>query len=166
MVVSRRNSKPPASGPGGGRVGEWHQRIINQLYATDRLQRLIDAEAAYGTAVYGFEEFFGDMEKGIWAELDNNNPTTVYRRNLQKMHLEKLIELTKPANASSGTISTFVRTTGSVNPVMSDIRSISIGRLAELHKKLKKAERRSGDSMSQYHYLDCMKRIEEVLESR
>lgn len=144
----------------------WHGRIIDQLYATDRLQRLIDAEAAYGSRVYGFEEFFDDMEKGIWAELDNNNPTTVYRRNLQKLHLEKLIELTKPANASSGVISTFVRTTGSVNPVMSDIRSISIGRLADLQRKLKKAQRKTSDSMTKYHYLDCMKRIEDVMEGK
>ena len=142
----------------------WQGSILDRLYATDRLQRLIDAEAAFGEEVYGFEDFFLDMEKGIWSELESYNATTVYRRNLQKLHLEKLIELTKPAKASSGTISTFTRTTGSVNPVLSDIRSMSIGRLDALQEKLEKAERKSDHSMSRYHYLDCLKRIKEVLD--
>ena len=123
----------------------WHKTTIDRLYATDRLQRLIDAEAAHGKEVYGFEEFFLDMENGIWSELSSGQYTSVYRRNLQKLHLEKMIELTKPAEASSGTITTFTRSTGSVNPVLTDIRSLSLGRLADLQKKLEKAERKSGD---------------------
>lgn len=142
----------------------WQESVLNRLYASDRLQRLIDSEAVYGKEVYGFEEFFLDMERGIWSELESNNETTVYRRNLQKLHLEKLIELTKPASASSGTITTFTRTTGSVNPVLSDIRSMSIGRLDAMKEKLEKAERKSKHSMSRYHYLDCLKRIKEVLD--
>lgn len=141
----------------------WHKTTIDRLYATDRLQRLIDAEAAHGKEVYGFEEFFLDMENGIWSELSSGQSTSVYRRNLQKLHLEKMIELTKPAEASSGTITTFTRSTGSVNPVLTDIRSLSLGRLADLQKKLEKAERKSNDSMTRYHYMDCQKRIAEVL---
>lgn len=145
-------------------IAGWHQNIISNLYASDRLQRLIDAEAALGKEAYGLNEFFMDMEAGIWSELSSGKSTTVYRRNLQKIHLEKLIELTKPGSQSTATISTFLRTTASVNPVQSDIRSLSIGRLEALDKQLKKAARRTKDDMSRYHYQDLRTRIKEVLE--
>lgn len=145
-------------------IAGWHRNIISGLYASDRLQRLIDAEAVLGGQAYGLKEFFLDMEAGIWSELSNRETTTVYRRNLQKIHLEKLIELTKPGAQSAGTISTYLRTTAYVNPVYSDIRSLSLGRLEELDKQLKKAARRSKDDMTRYHYLDMRKRISEVMD--
>src|SRR5699024_4483510 len=92
-------------------IAGWHRNIISSLYASDRLQRLIDSEAAKGQAAYGLIEFFLDMEAGIWSELSSRETTTVYRRNLQKIHLEKLIELTKSGAQSPGTISTYLRTT-------------------------------------------------------
>ncbi len=145
-------------------LASWDKTTIDRLYATDRLQRLIDAESVYGKKVYGLQEFFSDMENGIWSELESRKPTSVYRRNLQKIHLEKMIDLTKPAGSSSGTISSYLRSTGSVNPALSDIRSLSIGRLAALQKKLNKAVRKSKDPMTKYHYMDCLHRIEKALE--
>lgn len=145
-------------------LASWDKTTIDRLYATDRLQRLIDAESVYGKKVYGLQEFFSDMENGIWSELESRKPTSVYRRNLQKIHLEKMIDLTKPAGSSSGTISSYLRSTGSVNPALSDIRSLSIGRLAVLQKKLNKAVRKSKDPMTKYHYMDCLHRIEKALE--
>ncbi len=145
-------------------LAAWQKTTLDRLYASDRLQRIIDAEASYGQRSYGLEEFFMDMEKGIWSELDSKKSTTVYRRNLQKLHLEKMIELTKPGSESSGVISTFTRSTGAVNPVMSDIRSLSIGRLEALKVKMKKEIRKSKDTMSEYHYRDCLQRITDAFE--
>lgn len=142
----------------------WDKTTLDRLYATDRLQRMIDSEASYGKKAYGLQEFFMDMEKGIWSELESGNNTSVYRRNLQKLHLEKMITLLKPAGESSGTISSYLRSTGSVNPALSDIRSLSIGRLTALQKKLKKAARKSKDPMTSYHYMDCLQRIKDTLE--
>ncbi|WP_236975308.1 zinc-dependent metalloprotease [Membranihabitans maritimus] len=144
-------------------IASWQNMTINRLYSSDRLQRLIDAGASYGTVAYGLEEFFSDMERGIWSEIESGNTTTVYRRNLQKAHLEKMISLTKPGSESPGRISTYLRSTGSVNPVLSDIRSLSLGRLIVLKEKLEKAVRKSDHDMTRYHYLDCLKRIEKLL---
>src|SRR5699024_4266068 len=103
-------------------------------------------------------------DEGLWAELSSGKSTTVYRRNLQKIHVEKLIELTNPGSQSTATITTFQRPTASLNPDQSDIRSLSLGRLEALDKRLKKAARRTKDDMTKYHYQDLRTRIKEVLE--
>ncbi len=136
---------------------------INSLYSTSRLQRLIDAHAAFPGA-YGLEEFYQDMQQGIWSEVGNGQQISVYRRNLQKTHLEKLINLLEPTKPGSGTISTFFRTTSSVNPVTSDIAAISRGTLQALYKDLKKNSKKAADKMSQYHLEHCLHRIKMALE--
>ena len=145
------------------RIGDLQQSTINNLYRTDRLQRLIDAQIANPNA-YGVEEFFDDMQKGIWTEIFSNLNTNVFRRNLQKIHLEKLINLLEPSKPSSGTISTYVRSTGSVNTATSDIRSLALGTLIELESEIKKAARGNIDRMTRFHYLDCQNRIRNALK--
>ena len=145
------------------RIADLQQSTLNNLYATDRLQRLIDAKAAY-PAAYGLEDFFSQMHNGIWMELKTGGAASVYRRNLQKMHLEKMIALLKPGKASRGTISTFFRSTSAVNPAITDIRSLAMGMLTELHSELKRNYKRQNHKFTKYHYLDAMKRIEEALD--
>jgi hypothetical protein len=36
--------------------------------------------------------------------------------------------------------------------------------LKDLHERLEKAARRAPDTMTEYHYEDCMQRIEEALD--
>jgi hypothetical protein len=136
---------------------------LNSLYGTARLQRLIESESAFPEA-YGLMDFFSDMQRGIWAEVNSGAAPTVFRRNLQKIHLEKMLGLLKPANGSSPRSSSFFRATASVNPVMTDISSLTRGMLKTLHADLKKAARRAPDKLTTYHYEDCMQRIEEALE--
>ncbi len=149
--------------PGVKRIADLQNRTLNSLYSSSRLQRLIESKAAYPTA-YGLEDFFQQMEKGIWSELGQAKKTSVFRRNLQKMHLEKLISLLKPGKDSSGRISTYFRSTSSVDPAMTDIRSLAMGSLTDLHKQLKRRGKRTADKMSKYHYMDCAKRIEAALD--
>ena len=145
------------------RVADLQQTTLNRLYDTKRLQRLIEAKASYATA-YGLEDFFAQMEKGIWAELSQGNATTVFRRNLQKMYLEKMISLLKPGKESKGRITTYFRTTSAVNPTITDIRSLAMGMLSELHTQLKRKSKKTSHKLTKYHYMDCLKRIEAALE--
>ncbi|MCB0666669.1 MAG: zinc-dependent metalloprotease, partial [Saprospiraceae bacterium] len=145
------------------RIADLQESTINSLYRTDRLQRLIDSKVTYPTA-YGLEEFFTDMQNGIWSELYAGIGTNVYRRNLQKIHLQKLIDLLDAAEDSDGTISSFYRSTSSVDPLLTDIRSLALGTLIELHADLKKQARKSSDRMTKFHFEDCMMRIEKALD--
>lgn len=145
-------------------VGGLQQSTLSSLYGTARLQRLIEAKSAVPGA-YGLEDFYSDMQKGIWAEAVSGASATVFRRNLQKAQLETLIELLKPARVSgSAGNSSFRRATPDVDPVMTDISSLTRGTLKELHATLKKSAKRAPDKLTKYHYEDCMKRIEEALD--
>lgn len=148
---------------GTNAIANLQERTINSLYTTSRLQRLIDAHAI-DDSVYGLEEFFMDMQNGIWRELTSGTTTTTHRRNVQKLHLNKLIELLEPADASSGRLSTYFRSTATVDPVTSDISSMSTGTLIELHEALEKAAKRTEHKMTRYHYQDCARRIGEALD--
>ena len=148
---------------GTNAIANLQERTINSLYTTSRLQRLIDAHAMDATA-YGLEEFYMDMQNGIWRELNSGAATTTHRRNVQKLHLNKLIELLEPAEASAGRVSTYFRSTASVDPVTSDISSMSTGTLIELHEALEKAAKRTDHKMTRYHYQDCARRISEALD--
>ncbi len=147
---------------GVNKIAGLQKSTLDKLYGSSRLQRLIEAKASYSNA-YGLEDFFNQMHKGIWSELNQGKATTVFRRNLQKMHLEKLITLLKSGKASKGNISTYYRSTASVDPTMTDIRSLSMGMLFELHKQLKRKAKRTSDKLTKYHYMDCAKRIEVAL---
>ena len=146
-------------------VARLQESTLNSLYSSSRLQRLIESESAFPGA-YGLEAFYSDMQKGIWSEVKSGAPISVYRRNLQKLHLEKMFSLMKPSKPSPNfsSFSSFFRSTPSVNPAMTDISSLSRGMLKELHSDLKKSYKRAGDKMSRYHLEDCMKRIEEALD--
>ncbi len=147
---------------GVNRIAGLQKSTLDRLYSSSRLQRLIEAKASYPNA-YGLEDFFTQMHKGIWSELNQGKATTVFRRNLQKAHLEKLIALLEPGKASRGEISTYYRSTASVDPAMTDIRSLAIGSLADLHKQLKRRAKRTSDKLTKYHYMDCAKRVEVAL---
>ncbi|MEM1122871.1 MAG: zinc-dependent metalloprotease [Bacteroidota bacterium] len=150
---------------GVNRVANLQQSTLNRLYSADRLQRLIDTKAAYPSA-YGLQDFFQQMDNGIWSELRQGRVTDVYRRNLQKMYVEKMIALLQPAKGQRGTFNTYFRTTSSINPAMTDIRSLAMGTLSELHDTLKKKTKRTSDKMTKYHYMDCQKRIAAALKGK
>ena len=147
---------------GVNRIAGLQKSTLERLYDSSRLQRLIEAKASDPNA-YGLEDFFSQMHNGIWSELNQGKATTVFRRNLQKMHLEKLIALLEPGKASRGEISTYFRTTSSVDPAMTDIRSLAMGSLADLQKQLKRKAKRTSDKLTKYHYMDCAKRVEVAL---
>lgn len=136
---------------------------LRSLYSTSRLQRLIEAEAAYPGA-YGLEEFFTDMHNGIWAELQSGAAIDVHRRNLQKLYLDELFDLLEDEDVSAGGRSSFFRSTPAVNPAKTDISSLTRGMLTELYETLGKKSKRAADKMSRYHLEDCRKRIEEKLD--
>ncbi len=71
----------------------------------------------------------------MWTELNTNKPIDVYRRNLQRSYVDKLMEL---ASAPSG------RETRDVGPIVKQ-------KLEEINQKLSKAGSKSKDEMTLYH---------------
>jgi hypothetical protein len=124
---------------------------LNSLFANDRLQRLVETEAVTPNA-YTMPNLFDDLRSGIWSELSSGQTITVYRRNLQKVFLEKMIALYKPVATS--------------DTKKSDITSVARATLLKLQAEIGTAATSTNDSMSRYHLQDCLSRIEAAFENK
>jgi hypothetical protein len=143
------------------------EETLTGLLSTPRLQRMIETQAAFKDA-YGIDNLFNDLKSGIFAELKSGAPTSIYRRNLQKVFVEKLINMLKPAPPTPAVRSTFASngvTTLQPDPKKTDIYSMTFGTLAQLQKDLKKAAKGASDTLTKYHLEDCAERIKQALKS-
>jgi hypothetical protein len=130
------------------RIKGMQTSTLNALFDESRLKRLIEGEASNSRS-YSLVELYSDVQSGIWSELSSSKSTDVYRRNLQKAHVEMMFKLLKKDNSSANT---------------SDVKSVTKGSLMQLRNQLKKAGKKGGDSATNYHYRDMLSRIEQVLD--
>ncbi len=68
---------------------------LSSLMAGDRMVRLMETSVA-SKDNYSADEMVTDLKKGIFSELKSNGAIDMYRRNIQKIYVDKLIELLKP----------------------------------------------------------------------
>ncbi len=154
--------------PDGGvaAIGGLQERTLNSLLSAGRMIRMME-NTVVDPNNYGIQEMHDDLYRSIWTELRANQAVDVHRRNLQKMHVEKLIANLEPEISPSFSFSGngFRVVNGpSMDPVKTDIVSVTRGALKELHSDLKKGAKRTTDKMTRYHYEDCLKRIEKALK--
>ncbi|WP_222621795.1 zinc-dependent metalloprotease [Pedobacter fastidiosus] len=67
-------------------VGTLQNVMFNKLINT-KLDLTFRAEASLGDEAYTANELLNDLKLGIWSELINNKPITIYRRSLQKTYI-------------------------------------------------------------------------------
>ncbi|QHL88910.1 DUF5117 domain-containing protein [Nibribacter ruber] len=147
-------------------ISRSQQAVLNRLVSNSTLTKLIAAEAMDGTKAYKVTDFFTDMNGSIFKELKNKQAIDVYRRNLQKMYVQELIDLVKPAPAPT-TAQAGGR--GNAAPTMSlgqsDVISVAKAELRNINSMIKSASTQT-DSLSNYHLQDLSDRITEALNPR
>jgi hypothetical protein len=148
------------------------EATINNLFDNNRMQRLIETSAA-NPAGYTLDEMFTDIRKGIWSELATRQSADVFRRNLQKVYIEKMNAIINPPAGLSG-----VQAAGQVNPFSNtipfptpdvrktDIISTARGNLTELRTQIKAALPATTDKMTRYHLQDVLARIDRALDPK
>ncbi len=140
-------------------------RVVNMILDPGRMQRLIEAEARNGGDHYSLGELFEDLRGSIWGELDTGAPIGVYRRNLQRGHLERLEylmtqELSLPIFFFAGLSDFFT----SVDVSQSDIRAFVRGELHGLQDAIERVLRRRLDRTTELHLRDALARIDDILD--
>ncbi|MVN23400.1 zinc-dependent metalloprotease [Mucilaginibacter arboris] len=146
--------------------------VLDRVVTNHNLYKLISGEAANGNSAYKITDFFADMQNMIFKEVKANQPIDVYRRNLQKMYVAKLIELVKPTPAP--TASPFAqagsgRREGNVpDPEKedTDVMSVAKAQLRSIDTMIKTALPGTSDSLSNYHLQDLSDRITVALNPR
>ncbi len=141
------------------------ETVLNRLISANTLTKLIAGEALDGAQAYKVTDFFSDMNNSILKEVKSNQPIDVYRRNLQKIYVEQLIELVKPAPAANATFS-FGNNTPVMDSKQSDVMSVAKAELRNINKMVKNALPGQSDALSNYHLQDLSDRIEEALDPK
>lgn len=140
---------------------------INALFSGDRAVRLMET----GTSAknYTLDDLFTEVENGIWSEVKTGASIDIYRRNLQKVHTEKLISLMKPAKANVQAVPvgvTYGFSSRAVDLEKTDLPSISRAHLSDLRNKIQAAIPKTTDKISKYHLQDLSQRIKSALEPK
>ncbi|MFD1061804.1 zinc-dependent metalloprotease [Winogradskyella litorisediminis] len=133
-------------------------RHLNRILSFETIGRLIDYNALDANN-YSAIEMMRDLRKGIWSEANLGQNVSVYRRNLQRAHIEQLENLmTENMNRA--------RSRKYYNVNQSDVRALVRGELNVLKNQLKSASNSAVNIETKYHYKDALARIENILDPK
>ena len=125
------------------RISNLHSYGLRILFNTDRLNRMTENESLNGNAAYTVFELFEDTRKSIFTD---NNGGDVYKRNLQRLYIDKMKDILEMENQ---------------DVEVSDIKSAARATLYSLRKSMK--AKKKFTNMQQMHVRDLKIRIDEVL---
>jgi hypothetical protein len=153
-------------------VGRLQNTTINRLLGTTTLTKLISAEAADGAEAYKITDLFADLNGSIFTELKSNQAIDVYRRNLQKLYVDKLISIVKPVAAPTA-INVILAgggrggnaQAGGISAAQSDVMSVVKGQLKEIDAMIKTSAG-TASGLSKYHLEDLASRIDDALDAK
>ena len=136
--------------------------VLNRLLSNPVLTQLLFAESFDEKAAYTSREMLTDLKNACWTELTTNNPIDIYRRSLQKIYAERLINLVKPpAPQSSQGRTDNVPGLNKTNDALSLIR----GHIKVLLTGIRTAIANTGDPDTKLHLLDLQDRLKAALQS-
>ena len=148
-------------------IGNRQEAIINRLVGVATMSKLFTAEATLGNNAYKATELMDDLRRTIFSEVYSRKATDVYRRNLQKMFVERIITLLPGAPAANtGGLTISFQVTPSVNVKNTDAYSILKGTLRTLRNDIKLALPLTTDTMTKLHLQDLSDRITDTLEKK
>lgn len=133
---------------------------LSSLLSGDRLVRLLET-SSQNKANYSVDELMSDLRRGIFSEIKMNTRIDIYRRNLQKLFVSKLIE-TMSSDKSNVTFFSGRR----IVLADTDIPSIARGQLNELKSQLKVAASTTPDRLTKFHLNDLVARIENAMKPK
>jgi hypothetical protein len=161
-IMSRTGENPQVV------IGNRQETVINRIVSANTFTKLFAMETAVGNNAYKPTELMDDLRRGIFSELYTRKATDLYRRNLQKIFVEKIISLlpggTQPL--SLGSIGIFFQITPSLNIKNTDAYSVLKGTLRTLRNDIRAAIPGTTDQMTKLHLQDLNERITDVLEKK
>ena len=134
---------------------------LSSLLAGDRMVRLLETSSV-DKANYSVDELMVDLGNGIFSEIKTGATIDIYRRNLQKLFVNKIAALLKPETVN-------VRSAGvtrRVNLDETDLPSIARGQLNSLRNEMRLALVKTPDRLSKFHLLDLIARIDKAFNPK
>lgn len=128
-------------------VGRSQDMVFQHLFSAKTLSKLAVNEAMYGEKSYSLIEFFNDLDAAMWTELKTYSPVDIYRRNLQRSYVDRIIELSKKSGKD-----------------YRDVAPLMAMKIAEIKTIVKKAMSKTKDPVTQYHLRFIHEKLEENLK--
>lgn len=146
-------------------IGARQETILIRLTSNSTFAKLIRAEAELGNKAYTMTDLITDLQQGIWSEIYNHKPIDVYRRNLQKIYIEKIGSIINPP-ASGGSGFTIFNFGPTIDNRKSDVISILKGSIRSLKADITGEISSTKDKMTRYHLMDVVDRINQILNPK
>jgi hypothetical protein len=142
------------------------EAILNNVLAPDKIFRLIET-GGMNSANYNIDELILDLRTGIMSEVKSHKTIDLYRRNLQKVFVEKMISFLNPPAISVSYIpqgAAYEMKSLPVDLKKTDLPSVARGHLEMMKIEIKSAKSKINDEISNYHLNDLLQRIENALD--
>lgn len=146
-----------------GIISRLQEPTLNRLLSASTLNKVISSEALEGDQAYNAGALFTDLNNSIFREVKKNQAIDIYRRNLQKMYVDKLITIVNPPQ-QNGTPSAPRSVPTFSAPAQGDVVTVAKAELRNIDKMIKAAS--ISDSMSSYHLQDISDRIQNALNPK
>lgn len=147
-------------------VDRLQNAALSRLLSAGTVNKLLNAESAIGTKAYTLNDLMTDLRKNIFTEIPVRRPVDIYRRNLQKNLVERLLTIVKPpAPAASAGGGITIRFGPSIDR-NSDVVSFARGTLKAIQAELKIALPAYTDTATKYHLQDLIDRITDGLTAK
>jgi len=147
------------------RLRRTQARHLNGLLSFDRIGRLIDAETI-GNDYYSALNMLNDLRNGLWQEARQRKNVDIYRRNLQRTYLDRMVFLMTEDGPNRFRGRPGFEGTLTYNVNTSDVRALVRGELKALRSTLNGARSAGIDRITRYHYEDIIARIDALFEPK
>lgn len=129
-------------------IGSPQEMVLAELLNIHTLNDLMNTHTLYGDKSYKLLDYFHDLDRMVWKELQTFSPIDTYRRMLQRLYVEKLISL---VNSNKNTKN------------FGDIIAIAKEQLRSLQGRLKPAIKKTEDPITKYHIQHLLEQIDATI---
>ncbi|MCX8481226.1 MAG: zinc-dependent metalloprotease [Sediminibacterium sp.] len=147
------------------RIQSIQNNILNSLLDQNRMYRLVACNNRFGNDTYKLTEMLDDVRNGIFKELTEHQTISSFRRNIQKVFVEKLIDILNPSTNITISLPSFFAQV-SVNVKNTDVPSEVRGQLELVTQSIDAALPLISDRSSKNHLKDLKQRIKNGLKPK
>ncbi len=135
------------------RISGMQGRVLNQLFDSDRLRRIDEAEAMARKPfeVFSLLDAFAYSKSAIFREVYTAKEIDGFRRNLQRAYVNKMAEIMKMEDKRYD---------------QTNIKAICRGNLKVLKTELQGAIPKATNTFTKYHMEDLVERIDQILDPK
>jgi hypothetical protein len=136
------------------RMRQLQSSVIARVLDASRLHRMVETALFADGDSYLPTDLLADVRAAVWGELSGRPAIDPWRRQLQRVHLERLIVLATAETVTRGP-----------DPKTSEARPLARQELVTLQSRITARIRRGGDPLTLSHLRDAEARIGKALEA-